>query len=104
MVDERNVDEVVKHMGGWNHRVVRQSIGNNEWMYQIHEVYYDDDRRPIMSTTDPVGPFGETLEELVRDLNLFMSALKHPVLYRDKKGILHEETSARGMNESTLLG
>ena len=91
---ERNVDEMVKNIGGWNHRVVQQSIGSDQWMFQIHEVYYDDNGKPIMSTTDPVGPFGETLEELVRDLNLFMSALSKSVLYRDKKGILHEAPKA----------
>jgi hypothetical protein len=48
--------------------------------YGIHEVYFNDAGTLSSYTEDPVSPTGETLEELLEDLERFRAALKEPVL------------------------
>lgn len=62
-------------MTTWNHRVTRDKHGLG-----IREVYYDRKGRIEMWTEDTVGPFGDTLEELARDLGLITAALGKPVV------------------------
>ena len=59
----------------WNYRVVVKDD-----QYNIHEVYYDDKGKPEFFTEDPLGPSGESLEELENDLEYFSEALSLPVL------------------------
>ena len=67
----------------WNHRILRHTCnrGNEEieW-FAIHEVYYDDEGKPDMCTLDPAYPYGETTEELEKDMEYFSQAFKAPVL------------------------
>lgn len=66
-------------MGFWNYRVI---LKDDE--YAIHEVYYDDQGEPEACTVDPVGPVGDTLADLVKDMDHYLRALKRPVLeYED---------------------
>jgi len=51
----------------WNYRVVVKD-GN----CSIYEVYYDDNGRIEAFTEEPVGPSGESLEELRQDLEYFI--------------------------------
>jgi len=59
----------------WNYRIVVK-----DGQYNIHEVYYDDKDNPEFFTVDPVGPSGESLEELRGDLEHFLEVLSLPVL------------------------
>lgn len=59
----------------WNYRVLIK-----DGQYNIHEVYYDDDGNPEAFTEEPVGPSGESPEELKKDLQYFSEALSLPVL------------------------
>ena len=59
----------------WNYRVVVKD-GN----CSIYEVYYDDNGRIEAFTEEPVGPSGESLEELRQDLEYFQLALDQPAL------------------------
>ncbi len=52
--------------------------------YGIHEVYYDDSGKVEGYTDDAVSPFGETEEELRRDIERMMRAFQHPVLDYDE--------------------
>jgi hypothetical protein len=63
----------------WNHRIVRHVGLADEIYYTVHEVYYDDDDN-IEAWTDPVHPYGESEDELWRDLLHFVGAFNHPVL------------------------
>jgi hypothetical protein len=52
-----------------------------EW--SIHEVYYDDKGKIDGWTEESVGPHGESLDDLRRDLALMRKALTLPVLGQD---------------------
>jgi hypothetical protein len=61
----------------WNYRVIE-----NEEMFQIHEVYYNEAGEITAISENPVAPAGESLEELAKDLEHYAEALKKPVLKR----------------------
>lgn len=70
-------------MSHWNYRVLKQVYAGdqgNEEYFGIHEVYYDDNDKPHSCSTDAMRPFGETVEELQRDLELMQKAFEKPVL------------------------
>ena len=58
----------------WNHRVIH-SVINGEDIYQIHEVFYDDEGKPVSCTVEGVSPLGETKRELIEDMGRFSRAL-----------------------------
>lgn len=63
----------------WNYRIVKK-IENNECFYGIHEVYYHKDGSFRTCTVNPIEPFGETVDELKKDIELMMKAFELPVL------------------------
>ena len=63
----------------WDYRVVRRMIGGMD-TFQIHEVYYREDGAIHTFTEDPVGGFGESLEELKQDLQWMLEACDKEVL------------------------
>ncbi len=64
----------------WNYRVIRQDT-TDERSYEIREVYYDTRGDIETYTENPVCPSGETLEELVEDLeHMLADARSHAVL------------------------
>ncbi|MFO7911712.1 MAG: hypothetical protein R6V15_06075 [Desulfotignum sp.] len=76
----------------WNYRVVRRktvyqdSSGRKErtnYTYAIHEAYYDKNGFAGAITTDPVEPFGETIEELRHSWVMMAEAFGKPVLDYD---------------------
>lgn len=65
----------------WSYRVVRSTDPNTgETACRIYEVYYNDQEEISAITQDPVIPFGETLEELKRDLEHMLEDINRPVL------------------------
>ncbi len=67
----------------WNHRVVRHE-GDDGPYFQIHGVYYDKDGEPNSITANAVAPFGESPEELKREIQLMLAACGKPVInYED---------------------
>lgn len=64
----------------WNHRVVRE--GDE---LSIREVYYDDnDENKIIGwTAGAQEPYGETLEQLIQDIEWFRAACDLPILVVD---------------------
>ncbi len=77
----------------WNYRVVRKK--NNyidpankkeriDYTYAIHEAYYDENGYVGAITQDPVGPFGENIEELMHSWVMMAEAFGKPVLDYDK--------------------
>lgn len=63
----------------WNYRVIRHTV-DGETGYGVHEVYYNEDGKPIACTEEPAKPYGETPDELAKDVLHFASALEKPVL------------------------
>ena len=63
-------------MSSWNYRVVRK-----EDYLGIYEAYYDNrDEKPGSITENAMKPGGETIEELERNMEFMMEALKLPIL------------------------
>jgi hypothetical protein len=71
-------------MSYWNHRIVRRVYDSGEASYGIHEAFYDYEDRVRAITADPVGPEGETLEELRESYVELAEAFGRPVLDHDK--------------------
>lgn len=63
----------------WNYRVVKH-INDKEELFQIHEVYYNDDGNPEMITETGSSPFGENIQDLSHTMIHMLSALTKPVL------------------------
>ena len=64
----------------WNYRVIRHDK-EEKIFYQIHEVYYDDNNKIETFTENAVHPFGESIEELITDLDHMLGdARKYEVL------------------------
>ena len=66
----------------WNHRVMKQKDGDEDW-YQIHEVYYKDGKVSGY-TKNGIAAGGNTLEELRAELIRMIESL-------DKEVIQYEE-------------
>jgi hypothetical protein len=59
----------------WDYRVIE-----HEGLFTIHEVHYNDKGDVTSISQDPMGPSGDTLEELKGDMEYFLEALYMPVL------------------------
>ncbi|MBV8658744.1 MAG: hypothetical protein JO142_13045 [Burkholderiales bacterium] len=59
----------------WNYRVM-----NKDGELAIYEVYYHEDGRIQGMSSEPTFPAGETLQELELNIELYLSALKKPIL------------------------
>ena len=67
----------------WNYRVIHEKIilgDYEEDVYTIHEVYYDEEGNPELTTESACYPQGETLDELREDMEFYRRALSKPVL------------------------
>jgi len=63
----------------WDYRIIEHEGG-----FTVHEVHYNDRDEIISLSEDPMGPSGETLEELKEDMGYFLQALSRPVLRREE--------------------
>lgn len=64
---------------GWDYRVIHRVHGDERW-FSVHEVYYNDDDKPILMTKDEVSPHGDTFEEFEDSFKAYNSALDKPVI------------------------
>ena len=65
----------------WNHRVMRhkEADGDDDW-YQIHEVYYKNNREVKNYTEGGISPGGHTLDELRDELIRMLEATEKEIL------------------------
>ena len=81
-------------MGYWNYRVIcKKDKKLKRSSYEIYEVYYSKKGKIKGWTENSVSPYGETKQELKKELKYFQNALKYPILMekkKDKKIILVE--------------
>ena len=68
----------------WNYRVIRHhnshTGGTGDVWFAVHEVYYDESDNPVSITERPVAPQGQTLEEVLKDMELMRAAADKPTL------------------------
>ena len=62
----------------WDYRVIERGGA-----FTVHEVHYNEKGDIISISEDPMGPSGETLEELKADMEFFLQALGRPVLRKE---------------------
>lgn len=60
----------------WSYRVIRFEDGQ----HLVHEVYYDDDDSIISASAEPIAPYGESVEEIRKDLSKMTEAASKPVI------------------------
>ena len=65
----------------WNHRMVDFTENDEPWI-EICEVYYDDDHTPLLYSEKGVSVSGENKEEIKKQLELMLSCLNKPVLFK----------------------
>lgn len=73
-------------MTTWNYRVIRTLENESGVIYQIIEVYYDDDGAIEYWSAQPNAASGEDLEGLKDDLLHQLAALDKPVLVEHDDG------------------
>ena len=77
-----------KKMATWNFRVMKFTQ-DNEDIYQIHEVHYDEKDNPSMYTENAYTPIGESKLELFKEFQMMLEAFDKPVLtessFKEKK-------------------
>lgn len=69
----------------WRYRVIKHKQTPSD-AYCIHEAYCECEKdsaqecKPDSITSNPIEPYGDTLEELKKDLEKMLEAFKYPVL------------------------
>lgn len=78
----------------WNYRAVKNP--DHDW-FEIREVYYDQKGEPD-SWTEAVEPCGDTLEELIADLEYMLKDAKTrpPMTLKDGK-LVEMDQEGKGM-------
>jgi len=66
-------------MSHWNHRVIKHTT-EQEVLYGIHEVFYNDDNSIYAYTEEPVRVYAESIEELREYMQWMMNCLDKEVL------------------------
>ena len=69
-----------KTKSSWNHRVLAHEY-KDEVVFQIHEVYYNEEGKPNGSTKDGVIVVGESKKDIAWTLNKMKECLKDPILW-----------------------
>jgi len=67
---------------GWNYRIIKKTV-KEEVVYGVHEVFYDASGSPKACTESPVEPWGESLDELIADIERMRAAADKPTLNYD---------------------
>lgn len=70
----------------WNFRVILcEADGDNEALYQIHEVEYNQKGKAVNWSETSVAPYGKSLDELQEDVSRQQSAFEKPILKLKRK-------------------
>ena len=71
----------------WNHRVVRRFYPNthmdDSMLYEIHEVYYNEDGTIEYLTEEPVSIMEETVDALRITIERLAKCLEQPIIDYD---------------------
>ena len=66
----------------WNHRILAHKDGD-EMYFEIHEVYYDEDGKPISYTADGANVGSESLDGIKWVLNKMKECVNKTILLAD---------------------
>lgn len=70
----------------WNYRIMRRKYPHqDEYYFEIHEVYYTKSGKVWSWSEEPCGPAGDTIGDLRSDIKLFRAALDKPILDYEMK-------------------
>jgi hypothetical protein len=64
-------------MGSWNYRLTVETV-DDEQVWSVRELYYDDTGEVVNWTQDAVGPSGESWKECANDLSRMVHAMALP--------------------------
>ena len=77
-------------MSYWNYRVVEKNTTNkidcsdieyDTTVYEVHEVYYDEDDNITMWSSESISPYGEgCVKDLEVDIKFMLEACSKPIL------------------------
>lgn len=59
----------------WSYRAIKKQYLDEEY-YEIHEVYYNQDGDIWGMTENPIAPIGQTLDELINELQMIITDIK----------------------------
>jgi hypothetical protein len=76
---ENSAENEANEIETWNYRVMRKKY-EDEYTYEIYEVYYNEEGKALLSTEKPIAPLGMDFDELIEDLQMMANALGKPVL------------------------
>ncbi len=80
---------IVEHKSKTIHKIEKINRNNDDeaelleedfYYYQIHEVYYNNENEIEKITLDAMYPYGETVEELKKDIEMMIEAFNKPSL------------------------
>jgi len=71
-------------MSTWNHRILVSETDTDYPLFEIHEVFYNDEGILDGYTESPVHVSAENVEGIEWVLEKMKEALKKPVLYKGK--------------------
>lgn len=63
----------------FNHRVFAHENDDEIW-FQVHEVFYDEDKNPVAYTEDAIKIIADDLEGMVWTLNQIKGCIDKPIL------------------------
>lgn len=63
----------------WDYRIIYQKINEDE-LYSVHEVYYDEEDRPVLYVKEPAKLLGGNIEQLREQWSLIAKSLEKPIL------------------------
>lgn len=74
-------------MTAWNSRLVEVELGGGQTQVRPYEVYYNEDGKPVARTGHPVIIYGDTREEVEREIahaadTALLSTLRDSAFYR----------------------
>ena len=71
-------------MSYWNYRILVREY-EEENVFSIHEVHYENNDKPILHSVDGINPQGDSIKNLKMDISLMKKAFKKPILYYGEK-------------------
>lgn len=71
----------------WNHRIVRRIYPNvhmdDSILYEVHEVYYDEEGKIDSITQEPINIMEETVDDLRKTVERLTKCLEQPIIDYD---------------------
>lgn len=64
----------------WNYRVIKTEVGKNDFLYAIHEVYYDKNDKIVAWAAVSVTPTVDKMEDLDEIINKLERSLRKEIL------------------------